>query len=234
MFAIGFHIGQKIKDIGANEIHSARKPVQLRISARFLDCIRRNINGSDMLCTCSGGVQCECARMRETIENRFAGSNLCSGTTVIFLVKEKARFLSVDNVDFVFDAVFFNHYQSAVRCGRQEITADKALVLSQTFLFAYGDIVSFANGPNINAELFEYFNKQRKQAGFKHFGAEGENLKNKNISEAVHRQPGKTVGLTENNSTAVKIVSHDRLAVLKRVTNSPAEKVIVKPVVCIA
>lgn len=45
-----------------------------------------------MLCTCSGGVQCECARMRETIENRFAGSNLRSGTTVIFLVKEKSPF----------------------------------------------------------------------------------------------------------------------------------------------
>ena len=89
--------------------------------------------------------------MGKAIQHFCTLTQLLDGKSVIFLIQEKSRFLTVFYIYFIFDAVFFNLYQG------RKFRSDKALDQFHSFLSADLHITSLINSADYDTILSQYF-----------------------------------------------------------------------------
>ena len=105
------------------------------------------------------GVQRECARMGEAVEHLFALRDLHNGTAVVLLVEEEARFLTVDVIHQIADAVLGDLHLAA-QVGTQSFQREKALVFLEPFQLAHLDVVALIDRVDCVTAFFQYVDQQ--------------------------------------------------------------------------
>ena len=143
----------------------------------------------------------------------LAFGNACHSLAVIFLVEEKACFLSVFNIYAVTDAVFnyFGYGIFVFHCfGRKP-----AFVFCHAFQFAYFYIVALINTADIFTAAAQNLYQHRENFFFAQFYAQRQSLRYQNIVKAVYRKAREHICLTKNKAAAFKIIArHYRAAVI--------------------
>ena len=137
----------------------------------------------------------------------------CYRLSVIFLVEEKARFLSVFNIHAVTDAVFgyFCYGIFIFYCFGHK----PAFIFCHAFQFAYFYIIAFINTADFFAAAAQNFYQKRKNFRFAHFNTQRQGLRYQNIVKAVYRKTRKHICLAKNKAAAFKIITrHYRAAVI--------------------
>ena len=228
------HVGQKLKYVGTNKVHFALKTVVLRIFARHVDGVLRNIHSRDVRSTCDSGVERKGTGMRKAIQHSFALGNCVYGCAIVFLIQEKACFLPTDDVHVVHNAVFGN-------LGKTRIVALGAQPLKPTGIFLHallladGNVVSLVHTVDAFAHVAQDLHKVGNQGVLDALDPQRKCLYYKEIIKSVHGQPGEGVRLPEDQSAAFEIVTlHHAAAVGDGVFQASLPEFSVKGVVCVA
>ena len=96
---------QVVEDVGAGEAHPVGKPVELGVTARKVDRRLRHVDAAHEFRIARRRVQAEGAYVGKAVEHALAGRQLAHSAPVVLLVQEEARFLAVEKVDVVGDAI---------------------------------------------------------------------------------------------------------------------------------
>ena len=92
--------------------------------------------------------------MCKAVQNFCTFTELLDRKSVIFLIKEESRLLSVFDIYFVFDTILFNLY----KC--RKFRSNETLHQFHSFLFAYLDITSLINATDDDTILCKNFPDQ--------------------------------------------------------------------------
>ena len=81
------------------------------------------------------------------------------------------------------------------------------------------------------ALFLQHLQKKAVQEILPPLHAQGQDLRDQHIPETVHGQTGELIRLTENETAAAVVLSHDRAAVLQSIPDAPEEKSFVETIV---
>ena len=219
---------QQLEHIRGHKIH-IRDPVELRVALCHVDRRLRDIHSGDVL----GGlrrVQRERPRMREAVQHTFAPCDLRDGAAVVFLVEEKACFLSLDIVHVIADTVLGDD-DLAAQVGPQPFHRIKALVLFQPLQLAHLDVVALVDRVDRIAALSQRLDQIAEQHLLDTVDTQRQHLCHQHVLELIHRQPREAVCLAEDQTAGGKVLSHHRHAVVERVVDAAAVKRLIKFIV---
>ena len=170
--------------------------------------------------------------MGKTVKDMLTFGNTGYGLTVIFLVKEKSSFLSIDHVNHIGKAIFNNdgHQVSF----RQFIFRNlgNSLLFAHTFQLTDLDIIAFIDTFDALAHFPQHAQEKGKDLVFMAFHPKGQDLGDKDVVKAVHRQPRKAIGFAKDQAAAGKIrTGHNGLAIVHGIPNAALKKGLVKAVI---
>ena len=197
---------QQIEYVLAEEFHPILQTVPFRVGPRHLHGRAGDVHAGHFFSPRRGGVQTEGAGMAEAVQYPSAGCDAGSGGPVVFLIQEKARLLSFRDVHQINDPVFSDLRDRRLRHGpaRQGIPALEA---RQAFLFPQRKFVPFVEPCHSLSHLFQNVGDGLIDHGPDPVHAEAGDLRGKNASVAVHRQPGHLIRLSVDEPAAGKILA---------------------------
>lgn len=105
IFDHGAHPSERV---GVSEFHA--RAVEVGVALRHGDGGLVEIDSGDVFRATESGRDGETARVAAEIEHGFLTSELAEQRAVVALVAEKARFVTVGEIDFVADAIFENFH----------------------------------------------------------------------------------------------------------------------------
>ena len=169
--------------------------------------------------------------MGEAVQHRPSLRQPPHCPAVVFLVQEKAGFLSVFYIYQIFYAVLYNLRYRRIRRGLPR-QGKPFLVLLQSLLLPEGDIIPLEDAPNSLPVLPKNPDQKRQQQVLDPLHAHRQHLDAEEVMELVHCQAGEHVGFPEDDAAGVQILgSHDRFPVLPGPAELPLPEGGVKAVV---
>ena len=172
--------------------------------------------------------------MGKAVEDVLAGSDFSHGQTVVFLVQEEPRLLTVFDVDVVANAIFFDGRYDASRL-RQVIGFVPAFVLLHAVQFADFDVVPFINASDGDAHGGQFVDESLEDDRFDLVHAIAQGLGDEDVVIAVYGQARHVGGVSEDEAAAGEVfIAHDGLAVVQGIFDPALPESFVEAVVGIA
>ena len=224
--------GQKVKNIGADEIHFAVESVSYSVGFCHFNCLRRNIHCRDMSRAAHSCIQRKRACVGETIKYFFAARYFCYCEPIIFLIKEKARFLTVFNVHLVYYSVF-GYLRYGRRNVRSKVAFVPALVFGKSFKRSYGYVVALKYSGKFHVPPQKLACEYAEYHMFSLFYTVRQHLNGENSVIIIDGQTRNTVRFAENKAAGGNIIAHNGDSVIERIRYTACEKRFVKAVVCV-
>ena len=157
--------------------------------------------------------------MGEAVQHLRTGAQRPDGLAVVFLIEEKACFLSFGHVYEISDAVFHNLHLG-VKGGGQE-----AFDPGHSLLLPHFCVRALVNSPNGNAVLRHQFFQGFQNEGLIPIHAQRQRLHHQHVGELVHHQTGQEIRLAENHPAAAGV--HHLFPVFPGVLHPHSEKILV-------
>ena len=130
--------------------------------------------------------------MCEAVQNTQASGDMRNGQAVVFLIKKKAGFLPVFDINQIVDTIFRDFRKR--RVGDCFPTAEiPAFLLGQTLTFPHQVIVSLLDPSDLLTILLQNVSEHSIDAVLSLPHSEGKTLDDKKIGKTVNSQTGKSV-----------------------------------------
>ena len=172
--------------------------------------------------------------MREAVEDGTSLRNAADSLAIVLLIEEESGFLTIDVVHGVFYAVF-SYFGHAGKVGAKPRASPEALVFLHALKLAYLNVVALVYCGDMLAHIREGLHKQLVERVLYALRAEGQHLRNKDVTESVDGESGEAVSLAEYETAAAEILrAHDGAAVVQRVAYPAGVEVPVEFVVGVA
>ena len=207
--------------------------IELCIVPRSRERIFRYIHRYDRCCPRRCTVEPEGTGVREAVEHTLARRELRRRAAVILLVEEEAGFLPVDIIHIVQNPVFPDRYMS-VQVRLQSVERHETGPLLHALFLPEPDVVALVDRVDLFTARTQHLQQECKQLHLSQLHAQREHLCDQDRAKAIDRQARKTVCFAEDQAAVIKILPHDRAAVIDRILDAPRPERLVKAVIRIA